>query len=143
MSSTESAISSAGVSIKNSSPKPLTLPSPGSHKAGLGCAVQLGGQSRRAMCADGQPKVISSKGSDRPSLARMTFPVLRRTTLKACLRAGHLGPPISAGLTESFSTRGSDVPSSCQVSLRAAALRSSKSSNVFWLLGSNMLSGWR
>lgn len=45
------------------------------------------------------PRDMSSNGSDRPSLAMMTFPLLRLTTRKACRRAGHLGPPNNAGLT--------------------------------------------
>lgn len=86
---------------------------------------------------------MSSKGSERPSLARITFPVLRRMTRNPCRSAGHLGPPIRAGLTVSLNTRGSCVPTSCQVSFRAAAVRSNKSSKVFCVLGSNILSGWR
>lgn len=98
--------------------------------------------SRVCLALD-QPRVISSKGSDKPSLASMMFPVLRRITLNACLNAGHLGPPIKAGLTVSFSTKGSCVPISCQVSFRATAVRSNRSSKVFCVLGSNMLSGCR
>ncbi len=45
------------------------------------------------------PRVMSSKGSDNPSEARMTLPFGLRTSLKACRRAGHFGPPERVGLT--------------------------------------------
>ena len=97
----------------------------------LQCSINIHGQCRY-WCP---PKVMSSKGSDRPSDARMTLPLGRLTSRKACLRAGHLGPPDRVGLTKWLSTKGSREPSSCQTASLALLLFSSKSSNVAVLRG--------
>lgn len=78
---------------------------------------------------------MSSKGSERPSDAKMTFPFGRRTNRNACRSAGHLGPPDRVGLTKWLSTKGSRDPSCCQTASLALLLFSKRSSSVAVLRG--------
>lgn len=73
------------------------------------------------------PKERSSKGSESPSLVRITLPVDVRINLNACLPAGHRGPGVCP--YELLSTIGSTRPNcchTCSLLMRLCSMTSSR-----------------